>query len=104
MSFARRGYLIHLETNGHNFKSWLSALICAMAGYLNGRKTIIAFGSGNLPAFLLQLNQLKMIVVKTVLTLAGVVICRNQTMVEAIQTVSGRQKNRDRAWIYGNTY
>jgi glycogen synthase len=92
MSFARRGYLIHLETNGHNFKSWLSAFICAVAGCLNGRKTIIAFGSGNLPTYLLQLNQLKKIVVKTVLTLAGVIICRNQTMVEAIQIVSGRRE------------
>ena len=91
MRFARRGYLIHLETNGHNPKSWLSALICAVAGYLNGRKTIIAFGSGNLPSYLLQLNQWRKVVVKAVLALAGVVICRNQNMVEAIQTVRERQ-------------
>jgi glycogen synthase len=87
MSFAGRGYLIHLETNGHNLKSWLSALICSAAGYLNGRKTIIAFGSGNLPAYLAQLNRWKKIVVKAALSLAGVVICRNQNMVEAIQKV-----------------
>jgi glycosyltransferase involved in cell wall biosynthesis len=91
MGFARRGYLIHLETNGHNLKSWISALICSAAGYLNGRKTIIAFGSGNLPAYLLHLNQWKKLVVKAVLALAGVVICRNQNMVEAIQTVRERQ-------------
>ena len=91
MRFARRGYLIHLETNGHIPKSWLSALICAVAGYLNGRKTIIAFGSGNLPSYLLQLNQWRKVVVKAVLALAGVVICRNQNMVEAIQTVRERQ-------------
>ncbi len=91
MSFAGRGYLIHLETNGHNFKSWISALICSAAGYLNGRKTIIAFGSGNLPAYLLQLNRWKKVVVKAVLALAGVVICRNQNMVEAIQNVRERQ-------------
>jgi glycogen synthase len=91
MSFARRGYLIHLETNGHNLKSWISALICSVAGYLNGRKTIIAFGSGNLPTYLLHLNQCKKLVVKVVLALAGVVICRNQNMVEAIQNVRERQ-------------
>jgi glycogen synthase len=96
MSFAGRGYLIHLETNGHNLKSWLSALICAAAGYLNGRRTIIAFGSGNLPAYLLQLNRWRRIVVKTVLALAGVVICRNQRMVDAVQSVSER---RDRIEI-----
>jgi glycogen synthase len=89
MTFAWRGYLIHLETNGHNFKSWISALICSVAGYLNGRKTIIAFGSGNLPAYLLQLNRWKKVVVKAVLVLAGVIICRNQNMVEAIQNVRG---------------
>jgi len=88
MSFARKGYLIHLETNGHNFKSWISALICSAAGCLNGRKTIIAFGSGNLPAYLLQLNRWMRVVVKAVLGSAGVVICRNQNMVEAIQKVS----------------
>lgn len=87
MSFARRGYLIHLETNGHNLKSWISALICSAAGYLNGRKTIIAFGSGNLPAYLIQLNRWKKVIVKAVLASAGVVICRNQNMVEAIQKV-----------------
>ncbi|WP_447986175.1 glycosyltransferase family 4 protein [Nitrospira sp. Nam74] len=91
MSFARRGYFIHLETNGHNLKSWISALICSAAGYLNGRKTIIAFGSGNLPAYLLHLNRWKKLVVKAVLALAGVVICRNQNMVEAIQNVRERQ-------------
>jgi glycogen synthase len=93
MSFARRGYLIHLETNGHNLKSWISALICSVAGYLNGRKTIIAFGSGNLPAYLLQVNRLKKVVVKAVLALAGVVICRNQNMVEAITNI-GRRRER----------
>jgi glycogen synthase len=92
MRFAKQGYLIHLETNGHNFKSWLSALVCATAGYLNGRKTIIAFGSGNLSAYLLQLNRWGRIVVQAVLALAGVIICRNQPMVEAIQSVSGRRK------------
>ena len=91
MSFAGRGYLIHLETNGHNLKSWISALVCSLAGYLNGGKTIIAFGSGNLPAYLLQLNRWKRVVVKAVLALAGVVICRNQNMVEAIQNVRERQ-------------
>src|SRR5438067_2378888 len=38
LRFAFQGYIIHLETNGHNFKSWLSALVCSVAGTLNGRK------------------------------------------------------------------
>ena len=92
MSFARKGYLIHLETNGHNFKSWLSAFVCTAAGCLNGRKTIIAFGSGNLPSYLRQVRGCRRIVAKLVLALAGVVICRNQNMVDAIQKIHDGQK------------
>src|SRR5690348_13021348 len=92
MRFAWRGYLIHLETNGHNLKSWLSALMCVFAGYLNGCKTIIAFGSGNLPYYLQQVKGWRRIVAKMVLAQAGVIICRNQNMVDAIQKIHDRKK------------
>src|SRR5690348_7513348 len=38
-TYSISGYILHIETNGHNFKSWLSALICALAGIFNYRKT-----------------------------------------------------------------
>lgn len=83
--FATRGYIIHLVTNGHNFKSWLSALICAIAGYLNGRKTIIVFGSGNLPDYVRQMSGRKRLVVHAAVRAAGIIICRNQSMLQALE-------------------
>src|SRR5205823_6727886 len=81
--FALHGYTIHLETNGHNFKSWLSALVCSVAGLVNGRKTVIAFGSGSLPEYLQQVSGMARLVVRVVLNRAGIVICRNYGMLEA---------------------
>lgn len=84
-SYSISGYILHIETNGHNFRSWLSALICAMGGVLNGRRTIVAFGSGNLPAYVKNVSFWKKAIIGVVLKLAGLVICRNKSMVEAIQ-------------------
>ena len=83
--FARQGYIIHLETNGHNLKSWLSALICMLAGYLNGRQTIIAFGSGSLPLYLRQVSGWKKLVVRGVVRGAGIIVVRNKDMVHALE-------------------
>jgi len=83
--FTARGYIIHLVTNGHNFKSWLCALICTMAGYLNGRKTVIVFGSGNLPVYLRQVSGWKRLVVRTVVRGAGSIVVRNKDMVYALE-------------------
>ena len=52
LRFARKGYVLHLLTNGHNVKSWLSGLVCVLAGSVNRRRTILTFGSGNAPEFL----------------------------------------------------
>jgi len=79
------GYILHIETNGHNFKSWLSIFVCVMAGVLNGRRTIVALGSGNVPEYLNNVSFWKKIVIGMALKLAGVIICRNRAMVEAVQ-------------------
>ena len=85
IKFARQGYIIHLETNGHNLKSWLSAFICMLAGYLNGRQTIIAFGSGNLPLYLRRVSGWKKLVVRAVVKGAGIIVVRNKDMVQALE-------------------
>jgi len=87
--FALQGYIIHLETNGHNLKSWLSALVCSVAGRLNGRKTVIAFGSGGLPEYLQQVSGMARLVVRVVLNGAGIIICRNQGMLEILRAFGG---------------
>jgi glycogen synthase len=78
--FARRGFILHLFTNGHNVKSWLSAVVCSLSGLFNGRKTILTFGSGNLRSFLSDCNILCRLLVRVTLHLAGAVVCRNDEM------------------------
>lgn len=80
LDFAQRGYTIHLETNGHNLKSWLSALVCAAAGLRNGRGSVIAFGSGNLPDYVRQATGWRRLVIRAVVRWAGMLVCRNERM------------------------
>jgi glycogen(starch) synthase len=88
--FARRGYLIHLETNGHNPKSWLTALFCVVAGLWNKRRTIIAFGSGMLPGYLQQCNRINRLIARATIKLARCLICRNAEMVRALEVDGGK--------------
>lgn len=89
MCYARRGYLIHLETNGHNQKSWLTALVCVLAGLFNGQKTIIAFGSGMLPGYLKQCNFVYRLIARATVKWAGCLICRSDEMVTALKRSGG---------------
>src|SRR5438552_3377790 len=82
--YARQGYLIHLFTNGHNFKSWLSALACALAGAVNHRRSLIVFGSGNLPGFVHECGPVARAVAKMTVRLSGQIVCRNEEMLDAL--------------------
>jgi len=87
LMFVSCGYIIHLETNGHNVKSWLSAFVCSVAGLFNRRRTVIAFGSGDLPSYLGRLSGWRALMVKTAVVAAGAIICRNAEMEGAIRRV-----------------
>ncbi len=82
---AVNGYIIHLFTNGHNLKSWLSAFACSLIGLLNGRKTLLTFGSGNLVDYINRLNVFERMLVRATLSMAGAVACRNDEMLAALQ-------------------
>lgn len=45
-SHAARGFQVHVHTSGANPKSWMLASICAAAGRISGRPTLITFHSG----------------------------------------------------------
>jgi glycosyltransferase involved in cell wall biosynthesis len=79
-AFGRRGYLFHLVTTGHSFKSWLSSLVCGLAGITNGFKTVLVFGSGDAPLYLKRTNIIVIALVRLTMKLAGQVICRNDEM------------------------
>ncbi len=76
--YARQGHLIHIVTNGHNTKSWLSAFACSVAGILNRRRTIIALDSGAMPNCVEEAGWFLRMLIKLALQLAGKVICRNK--------------------------
>lgn len=82
--FARRGALIHLFTNGHNRKSWLCSLACALVGARYGRKTVLVFGSGLLPDYLGRCGWPDRLIVRGALRLGGRLICRHERMRHAL--------------------
>jgi glycosyltransferase involved in cell wall biosynthesis len=82
--FVRRGYLIHLLTNGHNAKSWLCGLACALAGVRNHRRTVLVFGSGNAPDYMKQAGPTLLLLIQCVIRLGGRLVCRNEQMRQAL--------------------
>lgn len=77
--YSRQGYLLHLLTNGHNRKSWLSCLVCAAAGLLNGRRTVLVLGSGNTANYLSRTGFADGTMARLAIKLAGHMICRNES-------------------------
>jgi glycosyltransferase involved in cell wall biosynthesis len=75
---AARQYVIHLHTNGHNVKSWLVSLTCAMAGMLNARKTVVSVGSGSFPDFVRGAGRATRALIRMTLKAMGAVVCRNE--------------------------
>ncbi len=49
--FSWRGYVSHIHTNGHNFKSWLAIAATAWVGFLFGRRNIATVHSGLMPEY-----------------------------------------------------
>lgn len=78
LAHAARQYLLHLHTNGHNVKSWLTTLACAAAGLLNGRKTLVSIGSGLAPDFIQQSGWGRRLIIRAALLMMGAIICRNE--------------------------
>lgn len=87
---AARGDIIHLHTNGHQVKSWLVGLACGSAGLLNGRKTVLSVESGAAPEFVTAARGPIRLLIRFVLGLATIVICRNERTKQALAAVGGR--------------
>src|SRR5262249_12858729 len=78
VSHARRGFTIHLHTNGHNAKSWVAALVATSAGASAGRRAMVSLGSGLMPPFVSGARRSVRAVVRASLGLAGALIVRNE--------------------------
>ena len=81
--FARKGYILHLHTNGHNFKSWLVSFACIASGFPNGRKTVVTLGSGDAAQYIRK-ARLSRLLIKACLKLSGWFICINEPMRAAL--------------------
>jgi glycogen(starch) synthase len=84
LSHARRGFTLHLHTNGHNRKSWLAAGITAAVGAANGRRTLVTLGSGLMPDYLRGADPGMRAIVRATLRAAGGWIVRNERAMEAL--------------------
>ena len=49
--FSRSGFVSHIHTNGHNFKSWLAIAVTAWVGFFFGRRNIATLHSGLMPDY-----------------------------------------------------
>jgi glycogen synthase len=87
--FAHEGYIIHLHTNGHNFKSWLMTLACVALGMPHGKRTVVAFGSGDAPHYIREAWLIRPLI-KLCLCLAGWFICMNEPMRVALIQAGAR--------------
>lgn len=82
--FLRDGYHVHIITNGHNFKSWISCLACVALSLLFNRKAIVTLGSGLLPKYIEKSNVILSVIIYLVLRYSSVVVCRNIYSKEAL--------------------
>ena len=84
VAHARRGFTVHLHTNGHNVKSWMAAGIAAASGLGSGRRTVLTLGSGLMPSFLAGARGPLRRLVHATLRAAGGCIVRNAAAREAV--------------------
>jgi glycogen(starch) synthase len=74
LQYIRRGWMVHVHTNGHNRRSWLLALLCGLAGRSSGGR-ILTLHSGMAPAYLVQSSTWDRKLAALVCALYAKVIC-----------------------------
>jgi glycosyltransferase involved in cell wall biosynthesis len=84
LRFCLKKYILHHLTSGHNRKSWLISILCALLGLLNNRKTILTFGSGLLPSYLKTINPIEKTCIRAALKMAGRIVVRNAQSLQVL--------------------
>lgn len=84
LRFSSRGFVSHIHTNGHNFKSWLAIWVTTWVGFLFGRRNVVTVHSGLMPAYAEGADLLSRIVIRTALWPAGKVIAVNEEIEKAL--------------------
>lgn len=85
-----RSSILHLHTNGHNWKSWLMIGVAALAARLKGVKTILTIHSGLFPGYVRTLGSGRRRLSRWILESFGHVIAVNREIAEAMQSLGIR--------------
>lgn len=81
--YAAEGWTIHLHTNGHNWKSWMLALWCGLAGMLRGNFRILTLHSGMAPEYL-RTGRLRRGMARLACRLYSRIVCVSPAIQDAI--------------------
>lgn len=102
LGHARRGFTIHVHTNGHNAKSWMVAALCVAAGLLARHRTIVSLGSGAMPSFLAGAGAALRAVVRFTAAGAGALVVTNHASRAAlVARGAADRKVTVLPWFYG---
>jgi glycogen synthase len=96
---ALEGWTLHLHTNGHNWKAWLLALWCGMAGQFSG-SCILTLHSGMAPSYVLSLRGWRRRMTGFTCRLYSRVVCVNAAIRDALVLLGQRPDRADIAPAY----
>jgi glycogen synthase len=102
LCYALRGWTLHLHTNGHNWKSWLLALWCGIAGQCS-KSCILTIHSGMAPGYVTGLRGWRRHMARLTCRLYSRVICVNSTVRDALVVLGQRTDRTDIAPAYLET-
>ena len=83
--YARSNYLLHLFTNGENWKSWGMALAVTGAARLARARALLTITSGGAPAYLTEAPLWVRTLARLVVSLAASVVCRTDAIAQALR-------------------
>ena len=80
-----RSSVLHLHTNGHNWKSWLMIATAAVGARLKGTRTILTIHSGLFPGYVSTLGRLSRALARAILRCFAKVIGVNREIGHAME-------------------
>ena len=90
LRYLKRGYLIHIQTNGHNTKSWVLVLVSSLLAKFSCSPCITTLHSGITPSFLEHTSYVHRFVIRLSLKMNGKMICVSDSIREAIERLEKR--------------
>jgi glycosyltransferase involved in cell wall biosynthesis len=85
VGYGRAGYLLHVFTNGENWKSWAIALTVGLVARLTRAPSMVTITSGGAPAYLAHARPWVRGLVRTSVVLPDALVCRTAAIAAAIQ-------------------